>query len=725
MTEATERRGHNTFTRWSPALLIAGLWLFHAVNNWVWLSKNVVIRGWDRIGALVNSLYYHGTLSEFSLQALFNATVQDAIRPPLFGMSMAAMCRLFGVSADVAVMVNVGYLLILLAASYGIGKKLGGRRAGLLGATLVALVPMVFAMSRYSYFEFSLAAFTTLSIYLLLASDRFERRSTSLLLGVAMGLGFLIKRTFPVFVLGALVVVFVQGRLARKLWSRLLSRPRPRWRDVGLAVGGGLLLSTVWYLPNHDAAQQLSAGYWLLPIWWALATTTILFALQAPSPETNFLTCGFLSLSIASAWYAPQGFEFITRLLRTAWGVRDPRGRAVDYASLDTYGAYLQSILYGFSLVFVVLLLVAIGLVLANRISRRRRLLPVPWWGWGWWAGIIAVVVAYAILTTSIYKEDRAITPVLPMLAILLAAALLKLPWQRLRVALIALAIIFGLVQFFAISYTGPHWLVERTRFGRPVLGQWGLFTQGLYLETPDSGQNNPEFWIADDVLERVEATRQREGWGTISLGIIAYSSHVHAGTFAYDQIRLYPSTRLEDPTITYPQDSAYSMAFRYDYVVVLRNKNRREIVREAENLILEERRAWFELGFEEEKVYPLPDGSEATLFRRRYRPPSMSDPESLYGVAGYLRQTAKTDDIVVAQPPALLVALLAHYWGPTPVATLGEEEVQAQHPHLFLVTDGEPEREVDDAIEDHYGPAIDAAELSGWWVTTYEPWGP
>ncbi|MGD8515736.1 MAG: hypothetical protein PVG54_02125, partial [Anaerolineae bacterium] len=71
-----------------PAVLVAGLTLFHAINNWIWLDKNVMTRGWDRIGSLVNSLYYHQTLSEPSLPALFNATIQDAFRPPLFGLSM-------------------------------------------------------------------------------------------------------------------------------------------------------------------------------------------------------------------------------------------------------------------------------------------------------------------------------------------------------------------------------------------------------------------------------------------------------------------------------------------------------------------------------------------------------------------------------------------------------------------------------------------------------------
>ncbi len=714
----TDRKESRTLSHWAPALLIAGLCLFHAINNWIWLNKNVMTSGWDRIGSLVNSLFYHQTLSQINLQTLFNATIQDAYRPPLFGLSMAIMYKLFGLSADVAVMVNVVYLIALVVASYGVGMRLGGKRLGIVSAVLVTLVPLVFAMSRYSYFEFSLTALVALSVYLLLASERFQNRRNSILLGLALGLGALIKRTFPVFVLGALVVVFFQAGLLRKIWNRLRSRPRPRWRDVGLAIGAGLLLSVLWYFPNQETAQTLSAGFWLFPIWWVLAAVAIFFVLQPSSPETNFLACAFVGLSVASVWYASHGFEFIKQILWLAWGVQDPRGRTVDFTSLATYTDYLESILYGFSPFYVLLLLLALGLVLLALIRYRQRFLPVRWWDWDWWVIVATVVVSYAILATSIYKEDRAIMPVLPFLAVGLAAALLKLPWRRLRFALIALAIAFGLVQFFAISYTEAHWLVEQTNFSKPVIGQRGLFAQGLYLEVPDSGLNDPDFYIAGDVLQRVEAARLREGWDTISLGILAGSSHVHVGMFTYDQLVRYPDIQLENPVQAHPGESVYSMAFRYDYLVVLSERNRGAAMQEAANLILNERRPQFEQAFELEDTYPLPDNSDAYLFRRRYRPSSLYAASSLGGAADYLHQTVNGGDLVVVSPPDLLIGLLECYWGPAPIMVVGGTGTDpgdlaaaiVQHPRVFVVTSLQSGLEADMAkqLGDYGSPVQD-----------------
>jgi hypothetical protein len=726
MAERSEGRIPEWLDRWGPALLVLGLSLFHGINNWIWLSKNVMTRGWDRMNALVNSLLYHQTLSAFSLQALFKATVQDEIRPPLFGLSMAAMYGPFGVSQDVAVMVNAVYMFVLLAASYGIGSRLGGRRLGMLSAILVSLIPLLFAMARYSYFEFSLAAIGFLSIYLLLASERFEKRGFSVLLGLSLGAGLLIKRTFPVFVIGALSVVALQAGLPRKFWTRLRALPRLRWRDVGLAVAGGLLLSALWYFPNRDIAQTLPAGPWLFPLWWAMATATIYVLLQPASTGTNFLSCCALATSLASLWYLPH-FDFVGRALRAGWGVADPRGRGVDLLSLVTYTDYLESIVDGFSPFYSLLLLLGVGLLLAYAIWHRRRPVPKPWWDWGWWPILASLVVAYAILSTSIYKEPRAITSLLPYLGVILAGVLLALPWRPVRTALIALAIGFGVVQFFAISYTETHWLVEGTRFGKVVLGQRGVFAQGPYLEVPDSGLNDPGYYIAEDVLRQVEAGRQREGWETLSLGILAGSSHVHAGMFAYDQLLSYPAIQVENPVQAYPQESPYSMAFRYDYVLVLDEGSRGEAMQEAVRLILDERRSLFDRAFELEKVYSLPDGSEAYLFRRRYRPTAVYSDSSLYELAGVLHEEVTSEDLIVVHPPGLLNGLLETYWGAAPVVPSAEWASLEERPRrVFLVTAQEADGTAQiEALFDAYGPPTQDLAFGELRLAVFEASGP
>ena len=174
MVESSERK--STWpARLAPSLLIGGLVLFHAINNWIWLTENVTSTGWDKPRHLARSLNYTDMLSPPTIQSLFTVMISDPVRPPLFPASAAIMYKLFGYSADVATMVNVIYMEIALAATYGIGKRWGGRRLGMVCVVLLALFPMFYSMSRYFYLEFALTAMVMLFLDALLGSTLLRR----------------------------------------------------------------------------------------------------------------------------------------------------------------------------------------------------------------------------------------------------------------------------------------------------------------------------------------------------------------------------------------------------------------------------------------------------------------------------------------------------------------------------------------------------------------------
>jgi 4-amino-4-deoxy-L-arabinose transferase-like glycosyltransferase len=215
MSEATEQANKNAWlVRLAPWLLVGGLVLFHAINNWSWLAENVTSTGWDKPRHLARSLHYTDVLSPITIKSLFGMMVSDPVRPPLFPASAAVMYKLFGRSADVATMVNVIYMAI-------------------------ALAPMFYAMSRYFYLEFAVTAIVALTVYLLLATDGFQRRGMSLLFGLCLGLGLLTKRTFAVFAVGPVIVAVLASGLLPMLWQRLKQRPRFYWKVALIALVGG------------------------------------------------------------------------------------------------------------------------------------------------------------------------------------------------------------------------------------------------------------------------------------------------------------------------------------------------------------------------------------------------------------------------------------------------------------------------------------------------------
>src|SRR4030042_320096 len=126
--------------RWPPlsGVVVLALFVFHAVNNWLWVNTNVTLMGWDRSSHLAKTLIYNDILQQINLRTAFTALTWPWHRPPLPFLSVVPFYRLFGISTDVALMSNCLYLAILLGSVYGIGRRLYGSKAGLLASFLVS-----------------------------------------------------------------------------------------------------------------------------------------------------------------------------------------------------------------------------------------------------------------------------------------------------------------------------------------------------------------------------------------------------------------------------------------------------------------------------------------------------------------------------------------------------------------------------------------------------------
>jgi 4-amino-4-deoxy-L-arabinose transferase-like glycosyltransferase len=653
----------------------------------------VTLTGWDRPRHLAHSLNYARMLSPLTLRSLFDVMVSDSVRPPLFPASATIMYRLFGWSSDVATMVNVIYMAILLAATYGMGKRWGGRWLGLVSVALLACFPMFYAMSRHFYLEFALTAMVALTVYLLLATDGFRRQGVSVLFGLSLGLGLLTKRTFAVFLLGPVIIVVLASGLLPALWERLRQRPRLHWKQALLAALGGLILASIWYFPNREAAQNLILGDALFFIWWALAGLAIYFIALPPAPLSNALSAFFLAAALASTWYLAR-VEFVQRMVLYGYGVNDPRGRVLQLDRLDTYLFYLRR-LANEHLSFMLFGLLAIVLILAIVVTLRRRgtvgqaLRQVRVEGWvvlAWLAG------AYVLLTLSIYQETRAFTPVLPAVALVFGAALQKLPWRRVKLALLGLVLVFGVFQFFALSYEPVSRLLPTRAFSLPFWGQTSLFARGGYIELPDEGPTDRGYWIQPDILRRMEDRRQALGSDSLSLGLLARTRQINAGAFIYLILAESPHLRVEGLIDRYDEAFSEQRLFAHDYVLVKgvnvgSNRPQEEVIQ----AVLDGSAGLFAQAFELETSYALPDGDIAYLYHQRYYLPRNYPVEYVTRLAGDLSNRTQAGDAIVLTPPELVGALASHYDGPAelylaPAAEDALADIAGQHQRVFLV---------------------------------------
>lgn len=230
--------------------LVFLLCLFHIVNNWIILYFDNTPLLFDSAGRFINSIneFYGSTEAKGILKAIANPLLM-ALRGtgyPLVSLLAVPLYYVFGLNVDVGVMVNSIFIFILLFSVYEIGKRIYGKNVGILAAFIVSTYPIMFSLSRTFMTDFALAAMVCLSILLLILSKGFYNRINSILFGVSLGLGSLVRPTFFIFLFGPSVYFFMKS-LTRK---KSLDECRLFIINALLALIIGMAIASLWYIQN-------------------------------------------------------------------------------------------------------------------------------------------------------------------------------------------------------------------------------------------------------------------------------------------------------------------------------------------------------------------------------------------------------------------------------------------------------------------------------------------
>jgi 4-amino-4-deoxy-L-arabinose transferase-like glycosyltransferase len=131
---------------------------------------------------------------------------------------------------------NLVFVPLLTLGCYQTGRLLFGRSAGLLAVTFVLGSPLLISQFHVFMLDAPLTAMVAVSLWLLLASEDFGRISISGLAGLAVGLGTLVKVTFPLFIAGIVLIALVRG------WRN--------WRGLLLFAAVALVVAMPWYVEH-------------------------------------------------------------------------------------------------------------------------------------------------------------------------------------------------------------------------------------------------------------------------------------------------------------------------------------------------------------------------------------------------------------------------------------------------------------------------------------------
>ena len=190
--------------------ILGAIWLVYLLGNTIWVVLDKFPPTWDSAHHLTMTLVWLDFIKSPSLSGL-KAAYAASSYPPLPYLLVTPFYMLFGKSEDVAILGSSSvWLGLLLLATYGLGKRIYNRRAGLLAAAIVSLYPIIIALERDFWLDLQLITIVTITLWALLRIVNFDRWGRAIFLGLSLGIGTWIKWPFSFFIIAPFLFVVFQ-----------------------------------------------------------------------------------------------------------------------------------------------------------------------------------------------------------------------------------------------------------------------------------------------------------------------------------------------------------------------------------------------------------------------------------------------------------------------------------------------------------------------------------
>jgi 4-amino-4-deoxy-L-arabinose transferase-like glycosyltransferase len=220
---------------------IAVVVLFLGITSW-WLAVDRSIPIYDA-GlhlSLAMSVYEH--LRSGSVGEALTLSVPYPPFTYLVG-SLGLLIGGFGVT-QMIIAENLVFVPLLALGCYHIGRLAFGPRAGLLAVVFALGSPLITAQFHVFMTDAPETAMVAVSVWLIIATERFSRMWVSVAAGVAVGFGMLTKEPFVFFVAGVVGVTMVRGG-----WRE--------WRGLMAFALPALAIALPWYVSDLSQVQAI------------------------------------------------------------------------------------------------------------------------------------------------------------------------------------------------------------------------------------------------------------------------------------------------------------------------------------------------------------------------------------------------------------------------------------------------------------------------------------
>lgn len=585
--DSTETRtSQRSALYWSLAALIVivSLW-----GNLAWIRQNVLFVGHDSTSYMVAALDYRTFLYPLTPQSIFRALTEPEYRPPAIYLASQPFFALFGWNMDGGQILNIVLHAVVILLTLALARQVTQPWPALFAAALVAFLPMMVAMARLFYTEMLLTAMVALNLLALYRCRNFSNRAWSLVWGLSLGFGLLVKWTMPIYLwLPALAVLWSARRtLGPSSW-------RPNWRAGALALLPAALFVAIWFLPNRTLAADFPLGDWLALGWFVLAWAFSYALLVRRSPAANLAAAILGALLLASLWYLPHS-DIVALLIQTDEERATQAGGLFNLSNWLRYGRFIADHHLGRLALWIVVpatLIPWLWMALGKRrlLNRRATLLLLS---------LASGVVALMLIAQT---SPRNLVPMLPQFAIVAAVAYAWYPrWSGYALGIVTLAVLLAQWATMTVDRLYP--------FRESTASLWVVPDNAA---PPASGPTEPAWWIAPEIVAEVtQGTDERQ-----TLAELVTTGWLHRGQLRY--LAQMAGKRLRVIGLTEP-GANWEQLIRSSWVLTKSGDPGSVDTPETYELLkrIEGGDALFHALFAPVRKWPLPDGNTVTLWQR------------------------------------------------------------------------------------------------------------
>jgi 4-amino-4-deoxy-L-arabinose transferase-like glycosyltransferase len=216
--------------------------VFIGLTCW-WLTQDRSVPVYDAGIHLERAIHYYKL---FQTGHVLQPFLSGAQYPPLAYLVGALAAFFGGVSvAPPIIGENLVFVSLLTWGCYQTGRLLFGTTAGLLAAIFALGSPLLIAQFHVFMLDAPETALVAVSMWLLLASEDFRDTRLAGCAGLAVGLGLLVKVTFPGFVAGIVLVALARGGYRH-------------WRGLVAFAVVAFLVASPWYIDHLSKFGEIA-----------------------------------------------------------------------------------------------------------------------------------------------------------------------------------------------------------------------------------------------------------------------------------------------------------------------------------------------------------------------------------------------------------------------------------------------------------------------------------